>query len=60
MLTYQTDASSPTNKPVTTDDPSTAIDDVMIEQIVVYERCGLDATDRSLAPPKSDYASNCS
>jgi len=60
MLTYQTDTSSPTNKPVTADDPSTKIDDIMIEQIVLYERCGIDLTDDSLAPPKSDYATNCS
>jgi hypothetical protein len=31
----------------------------MIEQIVLYERCALDATDDTLAPPSTDYSSGC-
>jgi mono/diheme cytochrome c family protein len=59
-MTYSSDPTNLAGTPVLTDNPKTAIDDVMIEQIVLYERCGLDLTDDTLAPPSSDYASGCS
>ena len=31
----------------------------MIEQIVLYERCGLQDTKENLAPPSADYSANC-
>ncbi len=60
MLSYGSDPTNLAGTPVLTDKASTPIDDVMIEQIVLYERCGLDITDDTLAPPSSDYASGCS
>jgi hypothetical protein len=48
-----------TNTYINQDNPSTPIDEAMIDQIVLYERCGLDETGVDLKPPTSDYASNC-
>ena len=59
MLTYKNDGTNLAATPDLVADPSSPIDDAMIEQIVLYERCGLDRTRNNLAPPPSDYASNC-
>ena len=45
---------------VLTPDPNAPVDNIMIEQIVMYERCALDQTSADLAPPKNDYTTNCS
>ncbi len=56
MLTQASNTDSSTYNPV--DNPSTTIDDAMIDQIVQYERCGLDATGPDLKPPLH-YADGC-
>jgi mono/diheme cytochrome c family protein len=58
MLTHTSDTEA--GPLVTTDNPATPYDDVMIEQIVLYERCGLDLTDTTLKPPPGDYTTGCS
>ncbi len=57
MLTQASNTDA--NKYVPNADPSVPIDNAMIEQIVQYERCGLDLTGPDLAPPTTDYANGC-
>ena len=47
-----------TNAYVPNADPSQPVDSAMIDQIVQYERCGLDLTNPDLKPPV-DYAVGC-
>jgi mono/diheme cytochrome c family protein len=47
-----------TSKYVPDADPTQPIDNAMIEQIVQYERCGLDLTNPDLKPPL-DYSNGC-
>jgi hypothetical protein len=57
MLTQASNTDTSKYNPV--DDPSTQVDDAMIDEIAQYERCALDATSSDLQPPASDYASSC-
>jgi hypothetical protein len=57
MMTQASDTNTSTFRAA--DNPSTPIDEAMIDQIVLYERCGLDKTQADLKPPASDYLAGC-